>query len=403
MLRLRFSPTCQTFHEKTACTESQRNRHPHPARRQRTGPAHRRHLFAGRPPQPAPLQGGRSLPGRRGQRARSKRTWTSTASSRWPRKKASTPSIPGYGFLSENPALAARLRAGRHHLRRPERRAAGTARRQDRRARGWRRRPASRSCPARKSRSIRARTDAPRSRSEIGFPLIVKAAFGGGGRGMRVVNKPADFARKLEEARAEAGAAFGNAAVFLERFIRRAKHIEVQILGDQHGNILHLYERDCSVQRRHQKVVEVAPAYRLARQSSRANWPTPRCSWRARPATTTPARSSSWSTPTRGEWFFIEVNPRIQVEHTVTEMVTGIDLVRSADPGRAGARACTARRSNLPRAGRDSAARLRAAVPRHHRRSGEQLRARLRQDSHLPLARGLRHPARRRHRLTAAR
>ena len=99
--------------------------------------------------------------------------------------------------------------------------------------------------------------------AEIGFPLIIKAAFGGGGRGMRVVEKPADFAGKLEEARREAAAAFGNDAVFMERFVRRARHIEVQILGDRHGHILHLYERDCSVQRRHQKVVEVAPAVSL--------------------------------------------------------------------------------------------------------------------------------------------
>ncbi len=96
--------------------------------------------------------------------------------------------------------------------------------------------------------------------NEIGFPLIVKAAFGGGGRGMRIVAGESEFEAKIAEARQEAAAAFGNDAVFLERFIRRAKHIEVQILGDHHGNILHLYERDCSVQRRHQKVVEVAPA-----------------------------------------------------------------------------------------------------------------------------------------------
>src|SRR6266852_4594638 len=98
---------------------------------------------------------------------------------------------------------------------------------------------------------------------KIGFPLIVKAAFGGGGRGMRVVEKPADFAARLEEARREAGGAFGNDAVFLERYIRRARHVEVQVLGDRHDNLLHLHERDCSVQRRHQKVVEVAPAVNL--------------------------------------------------------------------------------------------------------------------------------------------
>src|SRR5579863_1008951 len=163
---------------------------------------------------------------------------------------------------------------------------------------------------------------------EIGFPLIIKAAFGGGGRGMRVVEKPADFAERLEEARLEAGAAFGNDAVFLEKYIRRARHVEVQILGDRHGNILHLYERDCSVQRRHQKVVEVAPAQGLPEDIRRA----------LADAAVSLARSAHYYNAgtveflvdgETGDWYFIEVNPRIQVEHTVTEMVTGIDLVRS--------------------------------------------------------------------------
>ena len=98
---------------------------------------------------------------------------------------------------------------------------------------------------------------------QVGFPLIIKAAFGGGGRGMRVVDSPADLKAKLHEASQEAGAAFGNPAVFLERYIRRAKHVEMQVIGDKEGDILHLYERDCSVQRRHQKVVEIAPAIGL--------------------------------------------------------------------------------------------------------------------------------------------
>jgi len=163
--------------------------------------------------------------------------------------------------------------------------------------------------------------------ARIGFPLIVKAAFGGGGRGMRVVEKPADFSGRLEEARREAAAAFGNDAVFLERFVRRARHIEVQILGDRHGNILHLYERDCSVQRRHQKVVEVAPAVSLD----------PKIRAGLADAAVALARAAGYYNAgtveflvdaDSGEWYFIEVNPRIQVEHTVTEMVTGLDLVR---------------------------------------------------------------------------
>jgi pyruvate carboxylase len=161
----------------------------------------------------------------------------------------------------------------------------------------------------------------------IGYPLIVKAAFGGGGRGMRVVDREEDLEARVGEARAEAGAAFGNDAVFLERYIRRAKHVEVQILGDRHGNILHLFERDCSVQRRHQKVVEVAPAFAVA-QKTRAGL----CD-----AAVSLARSAGYYNAgtveflvdaDTGEFFFIEVNPRIQVEHTVTEMVTGIDIVR---------------------------------------------------------------------------
>ena len=133
---------------------------------------------------------------------------------------------------------------------------------------------------------------------EIGFPLIIKAAFGGGGRGMRVVEKAGDFAERLEEARREAGAAFGNDAVFLERYIRRARHVEVQILGDRHGNILHLYERDCSVQRRHQKVVEVAPAQGLADEIRQRSGRRRRAAGAGPRAITTRARSSFWSMPT---------------------------------------------------------------------------------------------------------
>jgi pyruvate carboxylase len=168
---------------------------------------------------------------------------------------------------------------------------------------------------------------AEKTAARIGFPLIIKAAFGGGGRGMRVVDRAEDFAGRLEEARREAGAAFGNDAVFIERYIRRARHVEVQILGDQHGSILHLYERDCSVQRRHQKVVEVAPAVALDDRIRRE----------LHQAAVALARAAGYFNAgtveflvdlDRNEWYFIEVNPRIQVEHTVTEMVTGIDLVR---------------------------------------------------------------------------
>ena len=163
---------------------------------------------------------------------------------------------------------------------------------------------------------------------EIGFPLIIKAAFGGGGRGMRVVHRAADLGQLLDEAQSEAGNAFGNSAVFLEKYIPRAKHIEVQILGDQRGNVVHLHERDCSVQRRHQKVIEIAPSCGLD-DAVRKDL----CE-----AAVSMARSVNYDNAGTVEflydldkhnWFFIEVNPRIQVEHTVTEVITGIDLVRS--------------------------------------------------------------------------
>ena len=232
---------------------------------------------------------------------------------------------PGYGFLSENPALPrACERAGITFIG-PSAELLDllgdkTAARRLAQKAGVRVVPGT-------EQPVSNPKQAGKVAAGIGFPLIIKAAFGGGGRGMRVVEKPADFEGRLEEARREAAAAFGNDAVFIERFVKRAKHIEVQILGDRHGNILHLYERDCSVQRRHQKVVEVAPAVSLdARVRSELH-----------DAAVVLARSAGYYNAgtveflvdaDTGEWYFIEVNPRIQVEHTVTEMVSGIDLVR---------------------------------------------------------------------------
>jgi pyruvate carboxylase len=164
--------------------------------------------------------------------------------------------------------------------------------------------------------------------SKIGYPLIIKASFGGGGRGMRVVTKADELLGKLEEAQREAGAAFGRGEVFIERFIRRAKHIEVQILGDKHGNLVHLWERDCSVQRRHQKVVEIAPSIDLPLELRKSI-----CD-----AAVRLCKSAGYFNAgtveflldlDAHEFFFIEVNPRVQVEHTVTEVVTGVDIVKS--------------------------------------------------------------------------
>ena len=172
------------------------------------------------------------------------------------------------------------------------------------------------------------RDEAVKAAAGIGFPLIIKAAFGGGGRGMRVVRDPEKLNDLLDDAQNEALRAFGNNAVFLERFVSRAKHIEVQVLGDQHGNAMHLHERDCSVQRRHQKVVEIAPSVGLDEKLRHDL-----CD-----AAVSLVKGIGYDNAgtveflvdlDANEWFFIEMNPRIQVEHTVTEEITGIDIVRS--------------------------------------------------------------------------
>jgi pyruvate carboxylase len=233
---------------------------------------------------------------------------------------------PGYGFLSENAAFARACAAAGITFVGPrpellEMMGDKTA------ARSLAQRIGVPTLPGTEE-PISERADALKLAKEIGFPLIIKAAFGGGGRGMRVVHKAADLANLLDEAQAEAGRAFGNPAVFLEKYIPNAKHIEVQILGDQHGNVIHLHERDCSVQRRHQKVVEVAPSFGLPEHVIKEL-----CAAAARMAYE--IRYDNAGTIEflydldKHEWFFIEMNPRIQVEHTVTEVITGLDLVRA--------------------------------------------------------------------------
>ena len=162
----------------------------------------------------------------------------------------------------------------------------------------------------------------------LGYPVIVKASMGGGGRGMRVVESAEGLDDAIDQARREAGAAFGVPDVFLETFIRRARHIEVQILGDRHGQIVHLFERDCSIQRRHQKVVEIAPAPNLDPAVRQAI--TDAAFWLARHVKYENAGTVEFLLDVdSGRFYFIEVNPRIQVEHTVTEIITGVDLIKS--------------------------------------------------------------------------
>ncbi|HXO63290.1 MAG TPA: pyruvate carboxylase [Steroidobacteraceae bacterium] len=162
----------------------------------------------------------------------------------------------------------------------------------------------------------------------VGYPVMLKASWGGGGRGMRVVESDAQLAEVLPLARREARAAFGNDEVYLEKLVRRARHVEVQILGDAHGTLVHLHERDCSVQRRNQKVVERAPAVFLSEAQRRELTAAALAIGRATHYLNAGTVEFLEDTDS-GRCYFIEVNPRIQVEHTVTEEVTGIDLVKA--------------------------------------------------------------------------
>ena len=164
--------------------------------------------------------------------------------------------------------------------------------------------------------------------AKLGYPVIVKASMGGGGRGMRVVHTADKLQEAVESAQREAGAAFGIADVFLEKFVVRAKHIEVQLIGDKHGGLVHLYERDCSIQRRHQKVVELAPAPNLPADVRQGILDAALSVGRACGIDNASTVEFLYDTDAK-KFYFIEVNPRIQVEHTVTEQVTGFDIVRS--------------------------------------------------------------------------
>lgn len=163
---------------------------------------------------------------------------------------------------------------------------------------------------------------------KLGYPVILKAAKGGGGRGMRVVQDEAAFGPAFEQAQRESLTAFGSPDIFVEKFVARARHIEVQLLGDQHGNLVHLFERDCSVQRRHQKVVEIAPAPCLD-AAVREKLCEAALAVGREVAYENAGTVEFLVDADTNEFYFIEVNPRIQVEHTVTEEVTGVDIIKS--------------------------------------------------------------------------
>lgn len=161
---------------------------------------------------------------------------------------------------------------------------------------------------------------------EVGFPILIKAAAGGGGKGMRIVESAEDFEEQMQLAVSEATSAFGDGSVFIERYVSSPKHIEIQVLGDTHGNIVHLFERDCSVQRRHQKVIEEAPSAILTPGIREKMG---RCAVDvARSVSYTGAGTVEFIMDEALNFYFLEMNTRLQVEHPVTEMITGIDLVK---------------------------------------------------------------------------
>jgi acetyl-CoA carboxylase biotin carboxylase subunit len=174
---------------------------------------------------------------------------------------------------------------------------------------------------------IQSEDEALRFAHDVGFPVLVKAVAGGGGRGMRVAGNDLALKSSLQQARAEAEAAFGNGDVYLEKYVERPRHVEVQVLADHHGHAVHLWERDCSVQRRHQKLIEESPTTCISPERR-----IEMCEAARRlilSADYTNAATVEFIVDTAGNYYFIEVNARIQVEHPVTEMVTGIDLIKA--------------------------------------------------------------------------
>lgn len=232
---------------------------------------------------------------------------------------------PGYGFLSENPEFARKCEEsgivfiGPHHTM------------MEKLGDKIKSKIVARECgvpiiPG-VDKAVLSEEEAIAFARQWGYPMMLKAAAGGGGRGMRIVRREEDLSREFHSAKNEAKKAFGIDDIFIEKYIEKPKHIEVQILGDRYGNVVHLYERDCSIQRRHQKVVEFTPAFSVPEEKRQEI-----CNDALKIARAVNYRSAGtveFLVDMYGNHYFIEMNPRIQVEHTVTEMVTGIDIVQS--------------------------------------------------------------------------
>ena len=231
---------------------------------------------------------------------------------------------PGYGFLSENAVFARRVReAGLIFIGpSPESIEVMGSKLAAKHAAGSYNIPM---VPGTAS-AIDDREEAKRISIEIGYPVLIKASAGGGGKGMRVVENEAEFDEQMDRAVSEAISSFGDGAVFIEKYITSPKHIEIQVLGDQHGNIIHLFERECSIQRRHQKVIEEAPSISITPAIREEMG---RCAVDvARSCGYYGAGTVEFIMDENKNFYFLEMNTRLQVEHPVTELITGIDLVK---------------------------------------------------------------------------
>lgn len=231
---------------------------------------------------------------------------------------------PGFGFLSENSRFAHAVRESGFEFIGPSEASMDAVGNKDK-AKAIAKKAKVPTVPG--SEGLLASVeDAVRFARQVGYPVLIKAAAGGGGRGMRVARDEGELAKGFEDAKREAEIAFKDGSVFLEKYLDQPRHVEVQLLGDKHGNVVHLYERDCSLQRRHQKLVEESPSPHLPEKVRNAM-----CDAAVRLAKAADyynAGTCEFLLDKDNNYYFIEVNARIQVEHPVTELVTGIDLIR---------------------------------------------------------------------------
>jgi acetyl-CoA carboxylase biotin carboxylase subunit len=231
---------------------------------------------------------------------------------------------PGYGFLSENASFARALEEAGIELIGPPASAME--------AMGYktaaRAKMIEAGVPVVPGATVTSFDELPAAAEEVGYPVMLKAAGGGGGKGMRLVEKPEDLRGAWERARSEAKSAFGDETVYLEKYITEPRHVEIQVLGDEHGNVVHLLERDCSIQRRHQKVVEETPTPAPARTDALIAEMGEVAVKAAKAVGYHSAGTVEFLMAPDGSFYFLEMNTRLQVEHPITELITGIDLVR---------------------------------------------------------------------------